>query len=111
MRIPCIRHTEVNLFILSIAVYGLTLAYIESPIFKYPRKMTGMIHKNLAECYMCIGFWVSIAIQILVYDHVKDPVRIFVIGVFCATIAVFLDRIHSILYNIIVGREHEEKEN
>jgi hypothetical protein len=58
-----------NLIIFSIACYGLTFGWIESPIAKPIRTI---LNKNklssyLATCYHCSGFWVGVIISISIF--------------------------------------------
>ncbi len=60
----------INLTIFSIACYGLTFGWIESPITKPIREL---LKKNkfliyLTTCYHCSGFWIGIIISKYILD-------------------------------------------
>ena len=57
------------------AAYSITFGYIESPALEKMRELVGKLTRfnsklgQLTWCYHCVGFWVSLALALVIYDN------------------------------------------
>jgi len=88
-------------FILSIASFSLTIAYLEAPFFEKFRNKIKTIHPDLVECAHCSGFWIAMIVYIIFFKF-SSLFDIVLHGLFSSGMIIFYDKLVIIL--LALGR-------